>query len=135
MGYYIALQISPKVGKKQEICGSRTRVAGLSDIIVRLGGSSLAGEASWREAQRRDSLDKILNKVEEKEEEDKKKEEKEDDDKKKEDKEDEKRKEELARSWGLKRRKGDPTAFKSKRMRPNAANTLRQDVTVKEKQR
>ena len=98
------------MGKKQEIRGNRTRVAGLSDIITRLGG----GEPSWREAQRKESLDKILNKgkgkrgvgLEDNEE------------------------EEARRSRSLKRRRGDPTAFKSKRMRPNAANTFRQDITV-----
>ena len=101
-------QISGKVGKKQEIRGNRTRVAGLSDIIRRLGG----GESSWREAQRKESLDKILNKgkgkrgvgLEDNEE------------------------EEASRI--SKRRRGDPTAFKSKRMRPNAANTFRQDIAV-----
>lgn len=133
-----------KVAKKQERRGSQTRVAGLNDIIKRLGGSPLASEAygKWRgEAHKRDSLDKILSKFGKKDnsegserskgskdnKEEDKKEVKEKRDQEKEENEEEK---EVARSQGsLKRSRGE-AAFNTKRMRPNAANIYRQDVKV-----
>ena len=137
-----------KVAKRQERRGSRTRVAGLSDIIMRLGGRPPL--ALWRgEAHKtkRESLDKVLNKIGKKhdagggvglekrksskynKEEDKEKEDKEDDKEEIKDKEED---EDAARNKGsLKRSRGVETSFNSKRMRPNSANVFRQDVKVK----
>ena len=118
-----AAKLSPaQIGKKQEIRGSRTRISGLDDIIVRLGGSPLAGEAS-----RRDSLDNILNKFGKGDKSERRK-------GSVDDKEDKKKEEEEGgRNRGsLKRIRGE-TAFKSKRMRTNAGNSFRRDITVNKK--
>ena len=135
-----------KVAKKQERHGGRTRVAGLSDIIMRLGGPPLA---SWREkAHKRESLDKILNKFGKKDDSEsgvdlergkgsknnKEEDKKDNNEKDKENnKENNKADKEAAKNQGSLKRSRMETLSNTKRMRPNAANISRQDVQVETK--
>ena len=77
----------------------------------------MAGEAS-----RRDSLDNILNKFG-----------KGDKSERRKGSEDDKKEEEDGRIQGRMKRSRGETDFKTKRMRTNAGNTFRQDITVNKK--
>ena len=88
----------------------------------------MAGEALRScEASRRNSLDNILNKFGKRDRSERRK-------GSEDDKEDKKKEEEEGRRnrGSLKRIRGE-TAFKSKRMRTNAGNSFRQDITVNKK--
>ena len=119
-----AAKLSPaQISKKQELRGSRTRVAGLNDIILRLGSSPLAGEALRSfDASRRNSLDNILTKFGKRDRSERRK-----------GSEDDKKEEEDGRIQGRMKRSRGETDFKTKRMRTNAGNTFRQDITVNKK--
>ena len=120
-----AAKLSPaQISKKQELRGSRTRVAGLNDIILRLGSSPLAGEALRSfDASRRNSLDNILNKFGKRDRSERRK--VSEDDKKEE--------EDGGRIQGRMKRSRGETDFKTKRMRTNAGNSFRRDITVNTK--